>query len=237
MVVAMAMTCTVCRHPARAEIDKALIGGEPVRVVASRYVTQRGRSLGHMALYRHKDECLPATLAKAQDSAALASADALMAELRRCMARVNLLFDACDRWLRDPEQPDQYDIGPRAGDVKLVYTEPGPDGKPIRKRARLSELLAQVEAGAGITVERGEYKHADPRELVLKTAAQLQSHLELLAKLAGQLDERPQVTLTLSPDWPRLIAGLREVLAPHPAILEQVSAHLLSIEEGAARAR
>ena len=44
-----------------------------------------------------------------------------MAELRRCFERVNLLFDACDRWLRDADDPSRYDIGPRAAEVLVTY--------------------------------------------------------------------------------------------------------------------
>src|SRR5687768_16826632 len=105
-----------------------------------------------MALWRHRDDHLPAALLKAHDAAALASADALMAELRRCLGRVNLLFDACDRWLRDPEHPEQYDVGPRASDVTVTYTESTGGGKPVRKRAKLSELLSRLETGAALTV-------------------------------------------------------------------------------------
>ena len=42
-------------------------------------------------------------------SAAPPDADALLVELRRYGERVNLLFDACDRWLRDPEDPTPCD--------------------------------------------------------------------------------------------------------------------------------
>ncbi len=62
----MSRTCTICAHPDRAAIDTALIGGEAVRAVASRYVTN-GRPLGRMAMQRHKDEHLPAVLVKAKE--------------------------------------------------------------------------------------------------------------------------------------------------------------------------
>jgi len=62
----MSRTCTICTLPAdeRQAIDTALIGGEPARSVASRYVTN-GRPLGRMAVQRHKDEHLRQTLVKA----------------------------------------------------------------------------------------------------------------------------------------------------------------------------
>src|SRR5579884_1837395 len=72
---AVSRTCTVCRHADRTAIDQALVAGEPVRAVASRYVT-----LGYMAIQRHKDEHLPATLRKAHAAEEVARADDLLAQ-------------------------------------------------------------------------------------------------------------------------------------------------------------
>ena len=55
----MARTCTVCSHPDRAEIDRALVGGEPCAAVAARYRTE----LGRMAVQRHRGEHVPELLA------------------------------------------------------------------------------------------------------------------------------------------------------------------------------
>ena len=73
----MPRTCTVCAHPERKAIDKALVSGEPVAALASRYV-----SVHKMALYRHKDEHVPARLAKAQAAAEVADADSLLDQVR-----------------------------------------------------------------------------------------------------------------------------------------------------------
>lgn len=53
----MVQVCTVCTHPDKAQIDKALISGESCPKIAARYST-----LGRMALQRHKDNHLPAAL-------------------------------------------------------------------------------------------------------------------------------------------------------------------------------
>ncbi len=58
----MSRVCTVCQHPERLAIDRALVSGEPVRLVASRYVPL----LSKTAVQRHKDEHLPATMVQAQ---------------------------------------------------------------------------------------------------------------------------------------------------------------------------
>ena len=132
------------------------------------------------AVYRHLQDHLPKALVQAQAAEEVAQADRVMEELQRCFQRVNLLFDACDRWLRDPEDLSRYDIGPRAEDVSIIYMETDADGKERRVKAQLSTLLAKIE-GAGYGIVLVESKYADPRELVLKTANRLQGQTELLA--------------------------------------------------------
>ncbi|TAK32388.1 MAG: hypothetical protein EPO21_15335 [Chloroflexota bacterium] len=156
----------------------------------------------------------------------------VMGELRRAFQRINLLFDACDRWLRDPDNQEQYTLDPRSEDVSVVYAEPNEDGKPVRKKARLSALLAQL-AKDGVMVQGWETKHADPRELVLKTAAQLEGQTELLAKLLGELDERPQVNVLLAPEWQAMRATLVDALSPFPDARSAVADALVKLEAGA----
>jgi hypothetical protein len=85
-----------------------------------------------------------------------------------------------------------------------------------------------------VTVLRVESKHADPRELILKTAAQLQNQTELLAKLLGELNDAPQVNVTISPEWQTVRAVLLAALAPYPDARTAVAARLLALNGRAA---
>lgn len=131
---------------------------------------------------RHASEHLPATLVQAQGVEDIAQAGRVMEELQRCFERVNKLFDACDRWLQDPEDPTRYDIGARAEDISVIYSETDSDGKEHRQKAQLTTLLAKIE-DAGYGVVRVESRHADPRELLIRTARQLQAQLAFLSDL------------------------------------------------------
>jgi len=71
----MPRTCTVCVHPAREAIDKALIAGEPYRGIAKRYEASEA------AMFRHREH-LPATLVKAQAAETVAQADDLLQQLQ-----------------------------------------------------------------------------------------------------------------------------------------------------------
>ena len=228
----MPRACTVCQHPERAAIEAALVAGAAATAIGARY------RVSHDAVSRHSASHLPETLALAAQAVAVVQldqqADALdvMAELRRVFVRCNLLADACDAWLRDPTDPTRYDLGPRAEEVQVIYREAGPDGKVIRQKAPLDELLGRV-AAEGRQVDGWESKRADPRDLVLRTAAQLRPSIELLAKLLGELDERPQLNLTVAPEWLAVRSALLEALGPYPEARAAVARRLVALEGGA----
>lgn len=187
-----------------------------------RYVSEQwGLSLA--ALVRHRDDHLPADLLRAAGNREVVRQVNVLEELTRCSERVTLLSDACDRWLRDPADPERYDVGPRAEDVQVTYTVPGEGGRPARKKEALSVLLARVEARQpGLIVEKGEYKHADPRELLLKAYDRLESRLTLVAKLLGELAHTGTVNVVLSPEWLALRGRLLTALSPFPEAREAV---------------
>lgn len=177
----MPRACSICQHTERAAIDKALVGPGSLRDIAGQFRVSKS------ALERHKAEHLPVSLVTAQKARHEAEGIDAMAELRRLFQRVNKLYDACDRWLTDPDDPERYTLEPRADDVQVLHWEPAPDGRMVLRKAPISALLARLRAG-GVQVEGWEVKHADPRELVLKTAKRLQGQIEVLSKLIQMED-------------------------------------------------
>lgn len=208
----MPQVCTICTHPQREEIDRLIVAGEESnRRIAAQF------SIAETSLRRHAGNHLPDVLIEAEEAKAEAHRRNLIAEVDKIALRVNLMYDACHRWLTDPDNPEQYDIGPRAEEVSVVFTEPGPDGKRVFRKAKLSELLARIEAAPGdrVTIST-EIKHADPRDLHLKTAARLAAQLELIGKLLGQIDTRPQINLLALPQWGQVRGVIMEALDPFP---------------------
>jgi hypothetical protein len=60
----------------------------------------------------------------------------------------------------------------------------------------------------------------------------VRGNLELLGKLAGELDERPVVNLNISPEWLELRAVIVGALEPHPAAHTAVLRALESVNDG-----
>lgn len=120
-------------------------------------------------------------------------------ELKFIYDRAVLLFNACDRWLQDPEDPARYEIGARAEDITVVYSwqKIGRGGEliTVRKKDRLSTLLKQINQ-VHDDWEYGliETRHADPRELVLKAATTLRDLLTFFQETTTLEDINKRIT-------------------------------------------
>jgi hypothetical protein len=71
----MTRTCTVCTHPDRESIDKALLTGESLRNIAKRF------DIGPSAVFRHKEH-IPVELVKANEAIAMAHSQDLLEQMR-----------------------------------------------------------------------------------------------------------------------------------------------------------
>jgi hypothetical protein len=105
--------------------------------------------------------------------------------------------------------------------------------REVEEAARADELLDQVRYlqrhALGI-LERAE-KAGDLRT-ALAAISQARGNLELLGKLAGELDERPIVNLNVSPEWLELRAVIVGALEPHPEAHRAVLRALESVGNG-----
>jgi hypothetical protein len=73
----MPRVCTICSHPQKQEIDRAIIGGQSCREIGALF------GVSPDAIQRHRTDHLPDKLVKAHDAEEVLSADALLAEMDR----------------------------------------------------------------------------------------------------------------------------------------------------------
>ena len=151
----MPRSCTVCAHPKREEVDRALVEGVSAAEISGRY-----RTVGERAVRRHRSNHLPAKLVMAEKAAEVAQADNLLDQVGDLQRRALAILDMAE--------------------------------------------------------EAGELRTA------LSAIREARGNLELLAKLLGELDERPVVNLNVSPEWLELRAVIVTALEPHPEALGAV---------------
>jgi hypothetical protein len=105
--------------------------------------------------------------------------------------------------------------------------------KEVEEAVRADDLLEQVrnlQAHALDILAHAE-KAGDLRT-ALAAISQARGNLELLGKLAGELDERPVVNLNISPEWLELRAVIVGALESHPAAHRAVLRALESAGNG-----
>jgi len=101
--------------------------------------------------------------------------------------------------------------------------------------SRADDLLAQVRGLQDRALAiLGKAEDSGDLRAALGAIREARGNLELLAKLLGELDERPQVNVLVSPQWLELRAVVVSALGPHPHAREAVLRALEGMGDGRA---
>ena len=112
----MPRVCSVCVHPDREAIDRALVdGADSYRRIATRF------GLSESAVRRHKANHLPAALARAKGAEEMTQADDLLAQMGDLRRQAQVIKDKAEK----------------AGDLRTALAG-------IRELVRIVELLAKL---------------------------------------------------------------------------------------------
>ncbi len=98
------------------------------------------------------------------------------------------------------------------------------------------DVVKQLKAinGASLQILHEARQGQDP-QTALKAVDRIQRQIELQAKLLGQLDERPQVNLVISPEWVQVRTTILTVLSPYPEARVAVAGALASLDAPAGK--
>lgn len=124
----MVNTCTACRHEAREDIDRALVGGESQRVIATRH------GLTQAAVGRHNQNHLMATLVEAAEERGVEHGQALLSQVEWLLGETK---DSMKRSKTDGKEKDFL-----AGARETRHT--------MELVGRLSGELRETQAGVHI---------------------------------------------------------------------------------------
>jgi len=83
--------CTICEHPQRDEINKALIETQNIAEIAKRY------GVSYDSLFRHKQRHIPEALAKAQEARQIAKADSLLDQVRTLQGKTLAILEEAEK--------------------------------------------------------------------------------------------------------------------------------------------
>jgi len=101
--------------------------------------------------------------------------------------------------------------------AKLVMAEQAAE---VVEANNLLDQVGDLQRRALAILDKAE--EAGELRTALSAIKEARGNLELLAKLLGELDERPVVNLNISPEWLELRAVIVGALEPHPEALRAV---------------
>ena len=101
--------------------------------------------------------------------------------------------------------------------AKLVMAEKAAE---VAEADTLLDQVKNLQGRAYAILDKAE--EAGELRTALSAIREARGNLELLAKLLGELDERPVVNLNVSPEWLELRAVIVGALEPHPEALSAV---------------
>lgn len=241
----MARPCTVCEHPEMETINRAVVdlSGNPkrFRILSEKY------GLRHQSIRRHVEthmtEGLRRAVVRHAELVEETSQLDVMAALGRAAQKLERFLGAADAWLTDPRDPTRYDLGPRDGEVFVIWEKEVDMGGGVRavverKKESLADILRRCGEKSTTAPQLGEIravevKHGDPRKLLLDAMTAGKPLLELIGKATGQIKPEPpaaQLNVFLGgPDWARIEETLVATLRPWPPALEAAGKALREI--------
>ena len=204
----MPMTCSICKHQKRGAIEAALVQGHSYRYIALHF------SVGAMAVYRHRENCMPEELARSQEAREAAFALNVAEQLHAINAQsLALLKEA------------------RAALNRIQTTHA--DDLPAKQ-----ELLAMGKEERALTLKlSGIYHWRRNQDMMnaMQAIDRVQKQLEMQAKLQGDLAQEGTVNIWMHPEWANARTSLLEALRPFPEARVAVARALVAIEEEASR--
>jgi plasmid maintenance system antidote protein VapI len=156
--------------------DQVLAGKMPIKQIAKKMGVSDGTVKKYIQLRMGSE------LMAGEEASKRMGALSLEDEIRRIMARMYKLYDACDRYLQNPDNPDEYDLLPRAWEIQVTYKGVNDNGNVVLMRDNLQNLLKATEESDIVSVE---FKHKDPRELIIKTAQTLTDSITKISTVLG----------------------------------------------------
>jgi transposase len=212
-------------HPQKDAIEKAIIDGISYRKIRQQF------GVSETSVCRYIEKYLLPRMSAALKRQEEREGLSLLQRVEKIIERLQKMYDACDEYLRDPDNSEKYYLGPRAWEIDIIYraVEPDTDKMIIRKES-LDTLLRKLDS-EGYQPWEVKFKQADPRNLVIQTANALNRQLETIARLHGYIKDTVQ-QVTVNNYWGDLQAVIISATEGFPEVREKI---INGIEQAAAK--
>lgn len=223
------------QHPKKREIVQALIDGVSYRDIEGQYQVSRQS----LSTYLRKELSQKVALVKREED--ILDGTFAIQNAARAAGSLRKVLDACTRYLQDPDDPEAFNVGPRAEEVDIVVQHYDEEGKPTyTERGTLQQFLDEIHGhkSDGQVIEV-KYQHEDPRRLVVNTANAINRQLGILAKIQVSANEfnrdaETKKRLVESELWQEVSGAIMDALKDFPEAKEAIGRALDRIRHTAA---
>jgi hypothetical protein len=177
--------CSVCHHDKVTQINKMLSESVSFRNISSQIL---GHERHYAAVGRHADNCLKMEVGTLVREIKAEQAFDYATELAKLYVKATKMVAALEKWLADPDNPDEFNIDPRDIEMTVVYLDHADltkQGEPKQKKGVLRELLSRIEAKSRMEPIAVMSSAMDNRKLYLDAFKTLNDRLEQIAKFYG----------------------------------------------------
>lgn len=108
-----------------------------------------GNDTARDAVRRHAENCLKFDVAAAAAAKQANHREKFYERLEKRFGSVEKMLDACEKWLADPDNENEFDISPRDTELTVVYVDPNELdllGNPRTKKATLDKIFETLAA-------------------------------------------------------------------------------------------
>jgi len=170
--------CKVCDHPKLDQINARIRNNDTISSIAKLYGISRD------TITKHKKACIGALIVADKNIKELLAGEVMIKQIQLDMKMMHKMLMACDRWMTDPENPEEYFIGERGTEIEVVYHTMDENGEPSKQRKKdtLQTLLNIIDSDGQYLRVDVNSKAADPRELLVKAATKLENTAEMIMK-------------------------------------------------------
>ena len=160
--------------------------------------------------------------AKAEYQRELKDGETILKAFERIIWDLQKMLDACKEYLQDPEDPNKYYLGPQAQEITVGYWTFDEDKKrgPVVKE-KLDLLLDEIrESRRGVTSV--QYKHADPRNLLIQAADAIGKQLKTVSEIYG-LIKSVNVNITQIEQWVEIKTVILQATEKYPEVRKKIA--------------
>lgn len=178
-------SCKVCNSKDVAQINRAIHNGNSILSIANTY------GLSRATVTKHRDVCLMPTISENTEIIKKITSEERIRAYEDRFTKTQMMIDALDEWMRDPENPTKYSIDDRANEIDVIYQEYDIEKMrllPGKQKATLQDLLVRVEAGH-FEIRELTSRRTDPRKLLLESLKEEREMLKIIVDLVQRVKE------------------------------------------------